>query len=137
MKLKFALRALLSTGFVSAGIAHLRSPAIFLPLMPPFLPFPIELIYVSGVCEIALGALMMIPRFRKLAGVGLVLLLIAVFPANVYMALNDQVYPNVQSGVRWGRLPLQLVLIWCVLWVSSIAESGSSEPGERHVAKEN
>lgn len=84
--------------------------------MPAFLPHPLALVYLSGACEIAGGASVLVPRARRLAGLGLVALLIAVFPANVQMLVNAMHADT--SGLvlaaLWLRLPLQALLI---LWV--------------------
>ena len=87
--------------------------------MPPALPAPLLLVYVSGVAEIAGGLGLLLPATRRWAGWGLVALLVAVFPANVYMALiHEQL--GISGWVAWGRLPLQLPLLW---WVWRAARS--------------
>ena len=97
--------------FVLAGIAHFVRPGIYVKIMPPYLPWPLELVYLSGLFEIALGVLFLIPRFTAPAAWGLIALLIAVFPANLYMARNPEPYPGISSVLLWLRLPLQGVLI--------------------------
>ena len=103
--------------FVLAGIWHFVHPATYLAIMPPWLPQPLALVYVSGVFEI-LGGLGLLPaRTRRLAGWGLLALLVAVFPANLHMALiHEQL--SIPSWIAWGRLPLQLPLMWWVWRVS-------------------
>jgi uncharacterized membrane protein len=103
--------------FVGAGVWHFVHPATYLAIIPPRLPAPLTLVYVSGVCEL-LGGLGLLPaRTRRLAGRGLLALLVAVFPANVYMALiHEQLH--IPGWVAWGRLPLQLPLLWWV-WRTS------------------
>ncbi len=90
-------------------------------IVPPYLPWHRFLVYVSGAAEIA-GALgLLIPSWRRLAAWGLVLLLIAVFPANVYMA-NHGVQINARpmpQWLLWARLPLQALLIWWILWCTA------------------
>ena len=103
--------------FVAAGVWHFVHPATYLAIMPPQLPQPRALVAVSGVFEI-LGGLGLLPaRTRRLAGWGLLALLLAVFPANVYMALiHEQL--GIPGWVAWGRLPLQLPLlawVWRVM----------------------
>jgi uncharacterized membrane protein len=109
-------RFALSAFFVLAGLNHFIMPEAYRPLMPPSLPFPMFLIALSGVLEIFFGALVLLPTWRHRAGWGLVLLLLAVFPANVHMALDPEVYPAVPLALRWLRLPLQLLLIAWVAW---------------------
>ena len=111
-------RAVLSLLFVLAGLNHFRSPALYAQIVPPYLPFPLALIYLSGLAEVAGGLGVAIPKTRRAAGWGLLALLLAVFPANVYMA-TDQVVPDgyqIPALLLWARLPLQFVLM---LWVWS------------------
>ena len=113
MTLRLLSRYALALLFVGAGIWHFVHPATYLAIMPPRLPAPLALVYVSGAFEI-LGGLGLLPtRTRLLAGWGLLALLVAVFPANVYMALiHEQL--GIPGWVAWGRLPLQLPLLWWV-----------------------
>jgi uncharacterized membrane protein len=78
-------RGLLAVLFIGAGVLHFVAPATYLHIMPPYLPAPLALVYLSGAAEIAGGVGLLIPATRQLAGWGLILLLLAVFPANVYM----------------------------------------------------
>lgn len=113
-------RALLSLLFVAAGLNHFRSTALYESIMPPYLPFPLALVYLSGLAEIAGGVGVAVPRTRRMAGWGLLTLLLAVFPANVYMA-TDKIVPagySIPSTLLWARLPLQFVLMF---WVWSAA----------------
>lgn len=112
-------RVLLALLFVAAGGWHFVRPGTYLRIMPPALPAPLLLVYVSGVAEIAGGLGLLLPATRRWAGWGLVALLVAVFPANVYMALiHEQL--GISGWVAWGRLPLQLPLLW---WVWRAARS--------------
>ena len=113
MTLRLLSRYTLALLFVLAGLWHFVHPATYLAIMPPMLPQPLLLVYLSGVAEL-LGGLGLLPdRTRRLAGWGLIALLVAVFPANVYMALvHEQL--GIPAWVAWGRLPLQLPLIWWV-----------------------
>jgi uncharacterized membrane protein len=107
-------RWLLAALFLLAGVMHFASPGPFVRIVPPFLPWPAALVAISGAAEIAgaLGLLTM--KWRRLAAYGLVALLIAVFPANIYMAVNHMMAP---AWALWARLPLQFLLIWWVLSV--------------------
>lgn len=99
--------------FVGAGVLHFLRPATYLAIMPPALPAPLALVYVSGFFELVGGLGLLPSRTRRLAGWGLLALLVAVFPANVYMALiHEQLH--IPGWVAWGRLPLQLPLLWWV-----------------------
>ena len=112
------LRTLLSLFFIAAGTLHFISPEAYMQMMPPYLPHPLFLVYLSGVCEIAGGVGVLVPRFRRLAGYGLIALLVAVFPANIHMALNHLPLAGMAlpAWLLWLRLPLQALLIAWV-WV--------------------
>lgn len=110
-RIKLILKWLLAIAFVLAGINHFLNPAFYLRMMPPVLPAPLFLIYLSGVFEMALGILLLIPRFTRFAAWGLIALLIAVFPANICMAMNPQIFSEFSSTALYLRLPLQLLLI--------------------------
>jgi uncharacterized membrane protein len=113
-------RRLLAAIFVFAGVMHFVIPASYVGIMPPWLPWHRELVYLSGVAEIAGGVGLLIDRTRRAAGIGLVLLLIAVWPANLQMLLDARAAdkPLAYEAFLWLRLPLQLVLIWWVWRVS-------------------
>ncbi|MGE0789508.1 MAG: MauE/DoxX family redox-associated membrane protein [Sandaracinaceae bacterium] len=120
-KLRAVLRVLLGVLMIVAGANHFISERFYVQIMPPYLPFPRELVWISGVSEIALGALLLVPRTRRLAGWGLIALLVAVFPANLHMALHEVQIDGEPAGpawAMWARLPLQLVLIAWAFWVS-------------------
>jgi uncharacterized membrane protein len=84
--------------------------------MPPYLPLHLALVYVSGVAEIVLGLLLLVPRASVIAAWWLIALLVAVFPANVQMALHPELFPELQPAALWIRLPLQAVLIAWGFW---------------------
>jgi uncharacterized membrane protein len=104
--------------FVAAGSLHFLRPEPYVKIVPPFIPLPLVMVYISGVAEIAGGVGILLPAVRRAAGWGLVALLIAVFPANVYMAMDHvQATANpLPVWLLWARLPLQFVLIWWTLW---------------------
>lgn len=114
-----ALRAVLGVAMVSVGVLHFVAPRPFVGMVPAALPAPLVLVYVSGVAEIAGGLGLFVPRLRRAASWGLVALYIAVFPANVNMAVNDlplgDYHPS--PAALWARLPLQLVFIAWAWWV--------------------
>lgn len=101
----------LATLFVAAGIFHFVRPRPFVRIVPPGLPAPEALVYLSGAAEIGLGVLLLPRRTRRLAAWGLVALLVAVLPANVYMALLPGGGIGAPQWVLWARLPLQVPLI--------------------------
>ena len=114
--LKSILKYLLSLFFVLAGLYHFINPDFYLRIMPPYLPWHLFLVYLSGVFEIALGLLLLLPKFTRLAAWGLIALLIAVFPANIHMAINPQLYPEHYPLSLWLRLPFQVVFIAWAYW---------------------
>jgi uncharacterized membrane protein len=74
------------------------------------------LVYLSGVIEVILGILLLIPKFQRLAAWGIILLLIAVFPANIHMAMNTELYPDINPLFIYLRLPLQYVAMAWAYW---------------------
>ncbi len=114
--LELVMKWLLGVLFVAAGANHFANPGFYLRIMPPYLPWHYELVLISGAFEILGGVGLLIPRFTVPAAWGLIALLVAVFPANLHMALNTDKYPNIPPAVLWARLPLQGVLIAWAYW---------------------
>ena len=117
---KQILLCLMAAVYVGAGVAHFTSTEFFVAIMPAYLPRHVELVHLSGAIEIGLGLLLLVPATRRLAAWGVIALLIAVFPANLNMALND-IRPPGPFGppstlALWLRLPFQLVLIAWAWW---------------------
>ena len=106
--------------FVAVGVTHFTHPAFFLKIMPPALPAHLALVYLSGVFEILGGLGLLVPRTRRFAGWGLIALLVAVFPANLYMASAPERFPEFSRAALYGRLPFQLVFAAWVLWAAGI-----------------
>lgn len=114
-----ASRAALALLFAAVGLLHFASPDPFARIVPPGLPHPRLLVLLSGACEVAGGLGLLVPRLRRAAGMGLVLLLAAVFPANVNMALDPEgAGGGIAPALLWMRLPLQPLLAWWVWRVS-------------------
>jgi uncharacterized membrane protein len=111
-------RWLLTVFMVGAGVNHFLSPHAYVAMMPAMLPEPLLLVQISGVAEILGGLGLILPATRRYAAWGLIALFIAVFPANLNMAINHlPLGPyRVPSWALWARLPLQVLLIW---WASS------------------
>jgi uncharacterized membrane protein len=118
-KLKLAFQYLLAIFFILAGANHFLNADFYLKMMPPYLPWHLFLVYLSGVFEIILGIMVIVPKLTRIAGWGLIALLIAVFPANLHMALNPDLFPNISSIALWIRLPLQAVLIAWAYWYTT------------------
>jgi uncharacterized membrane protein len=122
--IKLILKYLLATFFVLAGINHFRDTDFYMRIMPPYLPWQLFLVYLSGVFEIALGVLVITTRYRRVAAWGLIALLIGVFPANLHMAFNPELYPEFSRTALWLRLPLQAVFVtWAFLYTGDRVEA--------------
>ena len=104
--------------FAITGILHFTHTKKFAQMIPPFIPLPELMVYISGFFEI-LGAIgLLIAQYQRQAAFGLVLLLIAVFPANIYIAVKNIQLGGIFSNqiLQWVRIPFQGIFIWWVLW---------------------
>jgi uncharacterized membrane protein len=99
--------------YVLAGLNHFRKPHIYRKIIPDYFPNPKLLNAISGIAEIVLGIALCIPLLSQYAAVGIIALLIAVFPANLFMLTHDVAALGLPKWMRLLRLPLQIVLI---LW---------------------
>ena len=116
---KLVLLGLMALFYVGGGINHFRNADAYLAMMPPYLPWHLALVHLSGVAEIALGVAVVIPSLRRLAAWGIIALLIAIFPANIHIAVNDLPVFGATEGAgiwNWVRLPVQGVLIAWAWW---------------------
>jgi uncharacterized membrane protein len=105
--------------FIAAGAVHFIRPAMYEKIVPPQFGHAPELVAISGIAEIAGGLGLIIPRTRRAAGLGLIALLVAVWPANIYMAIEaDHFAAAAPAWILWARVPLQVVIIW---WVQRIS----------------
>ncbi len=105
--------------YVIVGIKHFIEPEYFLSIVPPYLPYHLELVYISGLFEILFGLLILFPKYRYYGAIGLILLLVAVFPANIYLAQSKEAQEAIgasQEIATW-RLPIQGVLIWIAYYI--------------------
>jgi len=104
--------------YVAAGTLHFLKPAAYLRIVPPYIPWHLPMVLISGGFEVLGGVGLLVPQARRNAAWGLAALLIAVFPANIFMATNpiDSGAAALPPVLRWARLPLQLLLIWWLLW---------------------
>ena len=123
---KTLTRYLFGVLFILAGLNHFRNPDFYINIMPPYLPWHGALVAISGVAEIALGALLLIRRWSVPAGWGLIALLVAIFPANVHMAVHPELYPSISPVALCLRLPLQGLLIAWAYWYTRSESSASS-----------
>ncbi len=116
MKLKTVSRGVLGGLFVAAGANHFLHKSFYLEIMPPYIPAPSLMVEISGAAEVGLGAWMLTGRGTRAAAWGLIALLVAVFPANVYMALHPEQFARFRPAVLWARLPFQAVFIAWAWW---------------------
>ena len=115
---------IMSAFYINVGIKHFIEPEWFLYIIPPYLTdIGLELVYISGLTEILLGVLLLFPKYREIASYGIILLLIAVYPANIYLAFNEE--PQNLIGISsfaasWISLPIQFILIRIAYYQSKI-----------------
>jgi uncharacterized membrane protein len=115
---KTVLRWVMTVFMTAAGVMHFVNPGAYVAMMPAQLPAPLLLVQISGVAEIAGGLGLILPQTRRLAAWGLIALFLAIFPANVNMAVHHLPLDGkpVAPALLWARLPLQLVLIAWAYW---------------------
>ncbi len=113
-----ALRVLLALFFIAGGILHFLKTPLYLTIMPPWLPYHLELVYISGILEILGGIGVLIPVLQRYAGYGLIVLVIAVTPANIQMAIDYLQRDGLTALtlLLLLRLPLQLLIIYWIYW---------------------
>lgn len=116
MNARIISRYILAVFFIFAGANHFRIPEFYLTMIPPWLPAHELLNNISGIAEIAGGIGILINKTRKLAAIGLTLLLIAVFPANVHLAINGWAETEIPKWILFARLPFQLLFIGWVIF---------------------
>jgi len=109
----------LAAFFINVGVDHFINPDFYLSIMPPAFPLHSEAVYISGFFEVLGGVCVLIPRLRKIAGWGLVALLVAVYPANIYMAITPEAFPELSISLLYTRLPLQFIFFY---WAYSVTQ---------------
>ncbi len=131
---RFVMRWALAIFYGVAGVVHLRSPEAFLPIMPGWVPWPHEVVLVTGVLEMAGAIALLIPRLRWIAAIMLALYAVAVFPANIKHAVGQVDVPGLPSGWWYHapRLALQPVLVWWALFSGRVIDwPATKERGDR------
>ena len=116
---KYILIIISSIFYVIVGIKHFIDPNFFLAIVPPYLPYHLELVYISGIFEILFGVMILFPKYRYWGSVGLILLLIAVFPANIYLfqSVEAQKAIGATQEIATWRLPVQGIFILVAYWI--------------------
>lgn len=105
--------------YILGGVNHFINAQFYMPMMPPYLPWHAALVFLSGVAELGLGIAVLIPSLRRIAAWGIILLLIAILPANIHIALHNIPVFGATEGAgvwNWVRLPVQGVLILWAWW---------------------
>jgi uncharacterized membrane protein len=118
LRLSVIGRLVLAIAMIAVGSLHFIDAPFFIRIVPAALPWPRLLVFISGVCEIGLGIALLIPRTQRLAGIGLIALYIAVFPANINMVVHPELGGNVPLWALWLRLPFQFLFIAWAYWAS-------------------
>ena len=119
----------LAAFFINIGVDHFINPDFYLGIMPPYLPLHLEAVYISGLFEILGGIGVLIPALRRFSGFGLIALLIAVYPANIYMLMTPEAFPDIPVAVLWLRMPLQfLFAYWAYVITRPAYNPGMSKP---------
>ena len=119
-KLQKSILIVISSIFYTiVGVKHFIEPDYFLSIIPPYLPFHIELVYISGFFEILFGLMILFPKYRYYGSIGLIFLLIAIFPANIYLAQSKEAQEAIGASqqIAIWRLPIQGILIWIAYWI--------------------
>tara|TARA_Y100001968_G_scaffold261644_1_gene249561 strand:- start:51 stop:410 length:360 start_codon:yes stop_codon:yes gene_type:complete len=116
MNVKLSTIYLMSIFYIYVGVQHFIDPMWFMRIMPPYIPFHLECVYISGLFEVVFGLMLLLEKTRYLAGWGLILLLIAVFPANIYLAQTNGAVMDISPLIAWGRLPFQGLFIGLAYW---------------------
>jgi len=118
MRSKFAGRLFIFSWFFIGGISHFVFTVPFLKIMPPYIPYPLVMVYISGFFELVGACAIMSARWRSAAGYGLMLLTMIVTLANVQMLQHPELFPDIPYWLLVVRLPLQALLIW-IIWRAS------------------
>lgn len=127
---KHYFRIVLSLSMVLIGTLHFAKPAPFVKIVPDMLPYPLALVYISGFFEILGGVGLLIPSISPAAAWGLIALFIAVFPANINMAVHNIQLEGIPQNqfLYWARLPFQAVLIAWAWWFTKLDDLVKSAP---------
>jgi uncharacterized membrane protein len=132
---KRPLRYVMGALYVLAGVLHFVAPRVYEQVVPPRFPRSRALVYLSGVAEVVLGVGVLFERTRRVSAWGVIALLVAVFPANVYVATSDDLdldgvparFRDPSDAALWARLPLQAVLVAWAWWYTGRSSSRRAE----------
>ncbi|WP_372864054.1 hypothetical protein [Spongiibacter sp.] len=119
--MKTLIRVLICLFFLAGGATHFLFAEDFVTIVPPFLPLPLWVVWITGVVELLMAPLVLVPRWRQQVGQFMAVYCLAVLPANIYQAITGApgVGGEVSESVLWLRIPLQFVLIAAILWATT------------------
>jgi uncharacterized membrane protein len=124
---RYAGLAIVFLWFMGGGITHFTNTAFFVSIVPPWFPWALAAVYISGVFEILLAILILPPLTRPLAGWGLVALTLAVTPANIHMWLNPELFPETSETALTVRLVVQVFLLALIWWSTRLPGASETE----------
>ena len=128
--LRYVGLAIVFCWFFFGGIAHFTATDFFVAIVPPWWPWALMAVYVSGVFEILLAVAILPPKTRELAGWGLIVLTLAVTPANVHMYLNAEQFPEASETMLAIRLVIQVMLLLLIWWATRTAIPQAPSPAQ-------
>jgi uncharacterized membrane protein len=117
--------------FAIGGAYHFINPDFFVRIVPPYVPWPLAAVYVSGVFELAGAVGIVHPKWRSRAGIGLFVLTLCVTPANVHMWMNPELFPTISESALGFRLVLQVALLACIWWSTQSRANDPHSEGAR------
>lgn len=137
--LKLFTRYATASFFIGVGSLHFTDPQTFVSIMPSYLPWHLELVYLSGFFEIMGGLSLLFMSTRYIGAWGLVALLVAVYPANIHMLVHEIYLEGMPHNkwLLWARMPLQFVFILSVLWVGDIWPKTHISPSDSHLPSDS
>lgn len=120
--MKTIARCVVGSFFVYVGVLHFVTPDVFVAIVPPYLPAALALVYISGVFELLGGVGLLVPKTRRAAAWGLLALLVAVYPANIHMLVNEIYLKGMahEKWILWARMPFQFLFALGVSWTGDI-----------------
>ena len=121
---RWVMRLVMAMFYFAAGVLHINSPQGFILIVPSYVPWPAEIVWLTGICEIAGAIGLLVPQFQKAAGLGLALYAVCVFPANINHAINH-IDVGVLPNGWWYHAPrfaLQPILVWWALFCSGVVD---------------
>ena len=119
--------------FAGGGVLHFLAPQSFVRIVPPYVPYPLEVVYATGVFEVLAAIALWVPAWRRATGIALFVFTICVTPANLYMNMNPQLVPEVSPTALNVRLVMQVLLLACIWW--STREAAPPRSIEEAVAR--